>query len=148
MAMTMQRHGRLLLGVHNAIAPTDTEWDAWLALASERAGQDLRTIVEVYGAVGPSARQRNAMTLVLGGLDPRTAVMSDSMLVRGVVTAVKWSGIPIAAFSPGKYHAAGRYLELTPDELSLARSELETLRQAAGVHSVPRARSHLPSTPS
>ncbi|MET0340762.1 MAG: hypothetical protein ABW252_07155 [Polyangiales bacterium] len=133
----MQRHGRLMLAVMNETAPTDAQWQRWLELAAERIGKDLRAIIEVYGGVGPNARQRQAMTPLLGKLDPRTAVMSDSLLVRGLVTAVSWLGIPNAAFGMGQHEAAARYLELTPDELAFARDRLASLRRAAGVPDAP-----------
>lgn len=140
MAMTMQRHGRLMLAVHSKVPPTDDEWKRWLELAAERIGKDLRAMIEVYDGVGPNARQRHAMVPLLPRVDPRTAVLSDSMVVRGLVTAVSWLGIPNRAFNSGAFEEAARYLELTPLELSLAIEQLAILRRAAGVSVVPRSK--------
>ena len=135
MVMTMQRHGRLMLGVLSEAPPTDDEWGRWIELGAVRVGKDLRLIIEVFGSVGPNARQRQALTPWLGKVDMRTAVMSESVIVRGLVTALSWVGVPNSAFSPGKYEAAARYLELTAEELALAQAELPELRQSAGVRS-------------
>ncbi|MET0283089.1 MAG: hypothetical protein ABW352_01410 [Polyangiales bacterium] len=133
MAMTMQRHGRLMLAVLHDRAPSDDEWGRWLGLAAERVGKDLRAMFEVHGSVGPDARQRQAMMPLLPKLDPRTAVLSNSLVVRGVVTAVSWLGIPNAAFGAEQHAAAALYLELTQAELALALERLPMLRRAAGV---------------
>lgn len=133
MAMTMQRHGRLMLGVLNEDPPTDDEWRRWIELGAVRVGLDVRVVFEVYGSVGPNARQRQALTPWLGKVDMRTAVMSDSIIVRGVVTAVSWLGVANSAFSPGQQEAAARYLELSAEEVAVARMQLPGLRKAAGV---------------
>jgi hypothetical protein len=131
--MTMQSHGRLMLAVLHGRPPSDEEWQRWLAVASDRIGKDLRAMIEVYGSIGPNARQRQDMTPLLPRLDPRTAVLSNSLVVRGLVTAVSWLGIPNAAFGSTQHEAAARYLELTPAELTLAKERFPVLRRAAGV---------------
>jgi hypothetical protein len=133
MTMAMQRHGRLMLAVMHDRAPSDVEWGSWLELAAARIGKDLRAMIEVHGSIGPDARQRQAMMPLLPQLDPRTAVLSNSLVVRGVVTAVSWLGIPNAAFGADQHAAAARYLELSTEETTLALGSLRMLRRSAGV---------------
>ncbi|MET0344364.1 MAG: hypothetical protein ABW252_25350 [Polyangiales bacterium] len=145
MAMQMERHERLVVAVHSETGPTDDEWARWMDLATPRLGRDLRAMVEVYGAVGPSARQRQAGAALLGKVDARFAVLSNSLIVRGLVTAMNWIGFPNEAFAPGHFQEAGSYLALTPAELQLAMDRLGALRRAAGITQAPPA-SHAPAS--
>ena len=84
-----------------------------------------------------NARQRRALTPPLGRRDPRTAVLSDALVVHGLVTAVSWLGIPNSAFGCEHHEAAAGYLARTADELALATAHLAALRSEAGVHEQP-----------
>ena len=137
MAMTMQRVDRLLMGVHHLSQPTDEEWQRWLRLVGADAGNELRTLIEVYGAIGPSAGQRRQLAAVRSPNEMRAAVLTDSLRVRGIVTAVSWLGAPVRAFDAGHYRAAATYLELSDDELATGLEVLVRLRREAGVATAP-----------
>lgn len=127
--MTMSRDERVVVCVHDEQAPTDAEWDRWLQLLRERAGRDARAFVETRGG-GPNAKQRKLLADAVKDLDLRCAILSDSMVVRGMVTAIAWLGVPLRAFTPGEFRPAAEYLGLTHDELQHTFEVLVGLRHA------------------
>jgi len=137
MVMAMTRHGRLMIAVLNGGAPTDDEWNRWIELGKPRLGADIRCVIDVYESPGPNARQRQLLTPWKDKVDMRTAVLSDSIIARGVVTAVSWLGIQNKAFVPGDVEGAARYLGLSPAEHAIASDQLAMLRKAAGVRRAP-----------
>lgn len=132
MAMAMCRKGRVLLGVHHQTTPTDEEWARWIALAVDSGAGGVRTIVESGGSGGPNAKQRRALAEALRGMDIRSAVLTDSMVVRGIATAIAWLNVPLRAFAPGQHQEAADYLGLDVEELQWALSELPRLRAQCG----------------
>ncbi len=136
--MVMQRHERLILAVNSGADPTIEEWHRWIELGRERWGADARCVIEVHGNIGPNARQRQALAPNVGKVDMRSAILSDSLIVRGLVTAVGWLGVPNRAFATGDLDGAARYLELTSEEHQLALAQLPALRRVAGVLPKPR----------
>jgi hypothetical protein len=133
MAMTMWGHDRLYLSVLQGAAPTDPEWDRWITMSLARVGLDQRVIVESHNS-GPNATQRKSLADAMRNEDVRVAVLTESTLVRGIVTALAWLGIPQRAFPMDGHRQAGKFLELTPDELERALAELPRLRDQAGVN--------------
>jgi hypothetical protein len=128
MAMAIWGVDRVCLAVLYAKPPTDEEWVAWIALLRTRAGQDARVLVETHS--GPNAAQRSALAEATRDLDVRFAILTDSIIVRGIVTALAWLGVPHRAFGTDEHLPAAKYLELTPEELERIVSELPRLRQA------------------
>jgi hypothetical protein len=124
MAMAMRGLDRLAIAVHSEQPPSDEEWAQWIALCRDRPGA-LRVLVETHGG-GPNAKQRKALNDALGSRDMRAAILTESLLVRGVVTALAWLGIPLRAFTFDQVRLAADYLELSDPELTHA---LETLRE-------------------
>jgi len=84
--------GTIVVCVHNQQAPSDAEWreflEVWRGHRDQIAGQI------VYSAGGaPNARQREDSLAIIHQRSagaPPTAVVTDSMLVRGAVTAISW----------------------------------------------------------
>jgi hypothetical protein len=127
MTMTMSSDERVMVCVHDEHAPTDAEWDRWIELLRQRVGRDARVFVETRGG-GPNAKQRKLLADAAKDLDLRSAVLSDSIVVRGILTAIAWLGVPLRAFSPGEYRPAAEYLGLTQDELQRTFEILAGLR--------------------
>jgi hypothetical protein len=96
-------------------------------LCRERAGYDSRFLVETRGG-GPDAKQRKVLAEAMKGEDTRVAVMTDSLLARGILTALAWLGLPQRGFAMDDLRAAGPYLELSSEELRHAADELPRLR--------------------
>jgi hypothetical protein len=127
--------GRVGVALNNAVSPGVEEWDAYLAMASEgmkAAGGVARfkQLIVTDGG-GPNAAQRKAvMELASRYGDPaamKIAVVSNSVGVRGIVTAFNWLGAPLRAFSPTQLGEAFAYLNVPDDavlELCRVISEL------------------------
>jgi hypothetical protein len=130
MAMTMCRSDRVLIAVNDEQPLTNDEWDSWISLCLERAGKDARAYVETRGQGGPNAKQRKRLVDVQQKVDIRFAIASDSLVVRGIVTAVAWLGVPLRAIEPDDYTAAAEFLELSASELGRVVDTLPRLRQA------------------
>jgi hypothetical protein len=140
MAMTMWAHDRLYLSVLSGLAPTDAEWDHWITMSIERVGRDQRVVVESHNS-GPNAKQRKALADAMKNEDVRVAVLTESTVVRGIVTALAWLGVPQRAFPMNGHSQAANYLELSVIELERALEELPRLRLEAGVVELRRASS-------
>ena len=109
--------------------PTDSEWAGWIDLCTQRKGQDVRVLVESY-KTGPNAKQRKALEQAItdSRINYRAAILTESLITRGIVTAFAWLGVQQRAFPPNHYAEAGNYLEYTPAELETAIQELLRLR--------------------
>lgn len=121
--------GRVCIAVVNRTSPTDAEWSRWLELIRERRGQRLRVLVETSS--GPNATQRRALARATSDIDVRFAILTDSIVVRGIVTALAWLGVPHHAFATHQFAQATRYLELDDAEIAQVQSELLRLRREA-----------------
>lgn len=132
MAMTMCRQGRVLLGVHHQCPPTDEEWARWIALTLDPYAHGVRTLVESGGNSGPNAKQRKALAEALQGVDIRSAILTDSLVVRGIVTAIAWLNVSLKAFAPDQQREAADYLGLDASERDWAFAELRRLRAETG----------------
>lgn len=112
------------------LEPTDSEWADFLDACRLRANKDIRALIESYGA-GPNAKQRKELSHLLAELhiDYRAAILTDSLISRGIVTAFAWLGVTQRAFPPRHYTEAGSYLQYTAAELNTAIQALARLAQ-------------------
>jgi hypothetical protein len=103
-------------------------FDRWLRLLSEPGING-----HLSAAVGPLAltlSQRSRAADISKKLGIRTAVVTDSRVGRGVVTAVSWLGADIKAFSWNHTSDAGLFLRLEEaDEQKELNDVLWALRQ-------------------
>jgi hypothetical protein len=94
----------LLILCYLRASPSDAEWDVWLAREKHMTHRGL--LVWTDGGA-PNARQRARVAVETGqGLDarPPVALLTDSMVIRSVMTAFTWvlgAAHPIKAF-PGE----------------------------------------------
>ncbi|MFT3928543.1 MAG: hypothetical protein QM778_38795 [Myxococcales bacterium] len=130
--MAISRLGRVMVAVHDAAPPTDDEWARWVALVGEPSSPELRLLVETTGQGGPNAKQRKLLAEATHGLDVRCAILSDSLAVRGVITALAWLGLAQRAFVPGDHRGAVDYLGLSPKEYAELLECLPKLRRMCG----------------
>ena len=131
---------RLYIAVHDSKPPTEEEWERWLDLCRLREGRDMRCLVDTRGG-GPDPRQRKQLAEVLQKLDGRSAIVTDSLLVRGIITALAWLGAPVRGFKPDDEAAAVDFLELTIHELRQVHEHLPQMRGEVGVAGHSRAAS-------
>ena len=126
--MLMTHFDRVAVAVHDTVPPTDEEWERWIAYYKMSERSEGRALIESRHGAGPNAKQRKAMAEAIKGRDIRAAVLTESLIVRGIVTAIAWLGIPQRAFPTGQYEEAASFLGFTPDERSRAIDELFKLR--------------------
>jgi hypothetical protein len=126
--MLMSHFDRVAVAVHDSVPPTDNEWDRWLSYYRSRPGLPARALIESQHGVGPNATQRKLLIEDTRNIDVRAAILTDSLVVRGIVTAIAWLGIPQRAFPTGQFRQAGEFLQLTDLELARAVEEIAKLR--------------------
>lgn len=98
---------RVLVAVHTKDAPSDAEWNAWLAFIEplgEEVGQDLARLPNLVVTDGgaPSTAQRTAVNMLVaqGKTLPPVAVVTDSLLVRTVLRGISIFNPATKAFAP------------------------------------------------
>lgn len=140
MSMTIWRSGRVYVAIHDTAPPTAAEWADWLALMREPRDAQPRFYVESHGG-GPDAKQRRELAEVFDTATMRVAVLTDSLVVRGILTALAWLGFSQRAFAPSDQRAAFAFLELDADEVRRVLEELPRLRAEMGLKELKRAAS-------
>lgn len=90
--------------------PDDADWD--LLVAAMRRERHQRTLVVSAGG-GPSAAQRKAILDASGGKGLPAAIITDSVVVRGIATAIAWFVPNVRAYAPGELQAALDHLQIT-----------------------------------
>jgi len=134
MANMAWRHLRLAPIEHLAVisqsGPTDDEWARYLRDVKELPVEGLRG---AWGLIlseggGPNGPQRKALAEVKTISRIPTAVVTGSMLARGLVMATSWLGKEIRAFAPQHLTRAFDYLAVAPTERPRVVEELAVLR--------------------
>jgi hypothetical protein len=114
--------------------PSDADWDQYVALIRMLPpGQPYRVLVWSLGG-SPTPEQRKRLDDVIGGHQKtsRVAVISDSMLVRGIVSAMRVVQPMYQSFSPSNIESAFRYLELSEGEIREASALVKRLQREIG----------------
>jgi len=125
--MTWRIEGRLSIVVHGPLPPSNLDWSGYLRDTLAADVKDLRVLVVSLGG-SPDGKQRSELASSLQGRVSPTALLSDRVLVRGVVAALAWFNPGMKAFRLDDMEAACGFLGLTPDETVRAkqlRAELE-----------------------
>jgi hypothetical protein len=119
--MIVQRVGRLLIFLHGQGVPTDEEWQTALEMFTQTTPDQLRVLVFTEGAT-PSHAQQARLSKVLGrgARALAVAVVSDSIAVRFVASALALFLPRIRIFRPSELMQAYLYLELDAAENSAA----------------------------
>ena len=120
-----------------ARAVTDADWSYNLDV-SRRHAASLRGVLVAGHPESPgiTARQRSDGARMWHeiGVKPRIAVLTDSPLQRGIVTAVSWvTPGAIQAFPVSAWRSASGFAGALPQEASLIRIVLERLNALAWV---------------
>jgi len=97
---------------------------------SPRKDDELRVVVFSYGGAPDGAQRLQLSSMVEGGnFRVPLALVTDTMLVRAMVGALRWFNPAIRAFGLSDARAAYDFLGLTPDErerVTAIRAELES----------------------
>jgi hypothetical protein len=126
--MSWRRSGNVLVIVHGDRPPQAEEWKAFLTDIS--AFEDIAACPAlVYSAGGgPNALQRAALSEVLAGRPALTAIVTPSLTMRGIATALSWFNRRLKVFAPDRLPDAFAHLELDEPHRAIA---LELLRDRA-----------------
>lgn len=117
--------------VYHDLSPTPpplASWTEYLASLSTKLGQITRCLI-VPSRGGLSAHQREQVRRLIGSRP--TAVLTDSVINRGIITSLTWFGVSIHAFRPGEYQAALTWLkreDVLPDVLEVVGASADSRR--------------------
>ena len=116
-----RRVGLLLIIRQNQDAPSNQDWDETLRLMTlnPRDMARLKTLVVTDGG-GPTPDQRERLERAMGGIAVRTAVVSESVKVRFIVSSVALLTAKIRSFRKSEMAKAFDFLSLDPQERRLA----------------------------
>jgi hypothetical protein len=123
--------GTLLVLVHGERSPADTDWDDYTDALRAHAHEITGVLVATDGA-GPDGRQRvklNDLVRQRGGSFP-TAVVTGSVVARGIVTALGWFNPKLRAFAPAELADAVVYLGADPQRCDDLASRITRMRTA------------------
>jgi hypothetical protein len=101
--------------LHNAKPPPDDAWNEYLRVLAERDVTQQGLLVVTAGGA-PNAAQRQGLNQVLKGRPFARAIVHDSVIVRGVVSAVSWFAPGVEAFSPAALQKASVHAKFQPGE--------------------------------
>lgn len=126
--------GTVAIVVHTDEAPSDEEWDAYLAELVQSVS-DINGLLVYSDKVGPSApqRARSNEAFARAGKDIKTAIMTGSRVVRGIITAMNWAlDGRVKPFTTLDFEGAMNYLGLDTEQQIRTRVALRQLARAAG----------------
>ncbi len=128
-----EKVGGIVVCVHTAQEPNDSEWTGYLAFLQQHEGAC--DSVFVYSAGGaPNFKQRRAMAEGTLGRVLFASVVTSSRVTRAIGVAVSWFNPHVRMFAPGSLSGALAYLKLGPrqssDVLYSARQLARALRIA------------------
>ncbi len=96
--------------VLGATAPTDGDWK--LLVEAHRKEHHQRALVVTAGG-GPTPAQRKAILDVTGGKGLPAAIMTNSVVVRGIATALSWFAPGVRAYAPNDLKGALAHLHVS-----------------------------------
>jgi hypothetical protein len=131
--------GNLGLLIEGSQEHRDAEWIALLdglQDAMTAHNRRVRVLVFTEGA-GPNAVQRK-LSIEKGWENNQSpiAVVTKSMMVRGILTAFSWFNMNLKAFAWDRAEEAYAFLDLTPSERQWVRIETKRLRTQLGLDPV------------
>jgi hypothetical protein len=121
----------LLVLCHSSAAPSDEEWETWIARESRYEHRGI--LISTEGGA-PNSRQRSRVADKApkrGGLRPPVALLTDSAIIRSVMTAFAWilgKEQPMKAFPRTGIDDAAQWLDpkIPPQRLRLAVTRLHS----------------------
>lgn len=118
--------GFVMVVVHSAHAPSPKEFNDFIAELAKHDPEKIRLVVYTKGA-SLDGLQRKKMIDTLGGRQCTIAVLSDSAIVRGAVTALSWFNSKIKAFAPDRLPDAFQHINASKTEIPLIEYKLREL---------------------
>lgn len=133
--MLFRNVGNVLLAVHTASSPDDQEWEAYVQFGKKLPATCRRTLVISKGG-GPNAKQRKyANDEFLNHVTLTVAVVNDSAMVRGIVTAMGWFNSLIKPFpnTDAGIKDALAYLKVEGKDAALVLAEITKMKQELAI---------------
>jgi len=118
--------GDLGVALHTDKTPSREEWDAFMSAIRVVPSARVRVLAITDGG-GPSTVHRGQFVKYLDGAKARIAVVSEALVVRGIVTALSWFTNNIRVFAPDDFRAAIAYVDLTQDECDAVKARLREM---------------------
>jgi hypothetical protein len=119
--------GKVAVTVHSREPASDAEWAGYIQELDEHQGQLTGILVfTAGGAMDPGKRATIMRIMERDRL--RVAVLTDSMLLRGVIAAWRVINAHIKGFEPDALQAALDYHGVPADDRAAIESKLEELR--------------------
>jgi hypothetical protein len=118
--------GDLAIALHTVAAPSREEWAAFMESIRAVPPARLRVLAVTDGG-GPSTVQRSEFVKYLAGEKVRIAVMSDALVVRGIVTALSWFTDKIEIFSPDHFAEATAHLDISSTRHDVVKERLRAM---------------------
>lgn len=102
--------------------------DVWSAFMDDFSASDYKVYIGcTLGILEVSSKQRKASAMALRANGASVVVITDEVLVRGVVTAVSWLGVNVKSFPWRDFDRALQYSELTGRKAAIM-DHVDTLR--------------------
>jgi len=134
--MSWRREGRLNVAFHGTRAPTNLEWQRYvIEAASGPPRRDARVVVLSRGG-SPDGQQRTTLMTAMRGRECPVALLTDSVIARGVVAALRIFNPAMRAFPTTNLKEAGDFLELTVAERERVAQLLVALEREVGESTV------------
>jgi hypothetical protein len=117
-----------VLVAHADKPPSDEEWRLYVHECAELGY--FRGGIALTDGHGPNASQRAMVVEHQGLLEVPFAIVTSSVVVRGIVTALRWLGKDIRAFSPSELPEALLYLKVEGEQRTKVHDKLIELRMS------------------
>ena len=146
LVLTQKLVGDVRLVLQGPGRPTNDEIAQHIAEAVAIASSVRAVLVIADGpdAAGPDAGQRAKMARA-GMLRVPTAVVTESVLARRIMTAVSWiGGAPIRAFAPEQLFRAFDFLRISGPVRARIPAQLEAMKAELRATPLPRTGRHSP----
>jgi len=128
--------GEIIVTAHNDRALSNEEWEEnylrYVRDMKSRGKLNQGANLVFAEGKGPSSMQRSAGNAIFGKDQEytfRVSVITNSLMVRGAVTAISWFNPQIRAFSPSDWMRAYSHVRVTAAHYRLIRQSVEVLAQ-------------------
>ncbi|EDM80669.1 hypothetical protein PPSIR1_37289 [Plesiocystis pacifica SIR-1] len=102
----------VFLLVHKTPLPNQEEWARMMQVVRER--ETLAGVLVIARDARPGPDMRKEVQAVTRKFGCKTAVITDSVVAKGVMVAMTWLNIPIGGFRTDELDDAIRYLDYEP----------------------------------
>lgn len=130
--MAWHFEGRIAITVHGERAPSREDWATYIETISRLPNLATVRALVVSAGGGPNAIQRGELVDLFDSDDrgaTRTAIVTRSMTMRGIATAISWFNRGLKAFKPSEMDAALVYLEFGSTERAIAKTTVVALQR-------------------